>query len=52
MTRNGRRDQSIARADLRRATDCGTIVRLLTRSFGRHVGPWKKYFSLLQGDAA
>jgi hypothetical protein len=28
------------------------ISRLLTRSFGRHVGPWKKYFSLLQGDAA
>ena len=23
------------------------ISRLLTRSFGRHVGPWKKYFSLL-----
>ena len=28
------------------------ISRLLTRSFGRHVGPWRKYFSLLQGDAA
>jgi hypothetical protein len=28
------------------------IARILTRSFGRHVGPWKKYFSLLQGDAA
>jgi hypothetical protein len=28
------------------------ISRLLTRSFGRHVGPWKKYFSLLQGHAA
>jgi len=28
------------------------IARLLTRSFGRDVGPWKKYFSLLQGDAA
>jgi len=28
------------------------ISRLLTRAFGRHVGPWKKYFSLLQGDAA
>lgn len=28
------------------------ISRLLTRRFGRHVGPWKKYFSLLQGDAA
>ena len=25
---------------------------LQTRSFGRHVGPWRKYFSLLQGDAA
>jgi len=28
------------------------ISRLLTRWFGRHVGPWKKYFSLLQGDVA
>jgi hypothetical protein len=28
------------------------ISRLLTRAFGRHVGPWKKYFSLLQGDVA
>jgi DinB superfamily len=28
------------------------ISRLLTRAFGRHVGPWKRYFSLLQGDAA
>jgi DinB family protein len=28
------------------------ISRVLTRSFGRQVGPWKKYFSLLQGDAA
>jgi len=28
------------------------LSRLLTRSFGRHVGPWRKYFSLLQGDAA
>jgi hypothetical protein len=28
------------------------IGRLLTRSFGRDVGPWKKYFSLLQGDVA
>ena len=28
------------------------ISRLLTRSFGRHVGPWTKYFSLLRGDAA
>jgi uncharacterized damage-inducible protein DinB len=28
------------------------ISRLLTRAFGRHVGPWTKYFSLLQGDAA
>jgi hypothetical protein len=25
------------------------IARLLTRSFGQHVGPWRKYFSLLQG---
>ena len=24
------------------------ISRLLTRSFGRQVGPWRKYFSLLQ----
>ena len=23
------------------------MSRLLTRSFGRHVGPWRKYFSLL-----
>lgn len=23
------------------------ISRLLTRSFGQHVGPWRKYFSLL-----
>jgi hypothetical protein len=28
------------------------LSRLMTRSFGRHVGPWRKYFSLLQGDAA
>ena len=28
------------------------LSRLLTRSFGRHVGPWRKYFSLLNGDAA
>jgi hypothetical protein len=28
------------------------ISRLLTRAFGRSVGPWKKYFSLLQGDVA
>ena len=28
------------------------ISRLLTRSFGRDVGPWKKYFSLLNGDPA
>jgi uncharacterized damage-inducible protein DinB len=28
------------------------IARLLTRSSGRYVGPWKKYFSLLQGGAA
>ena len=26
------------------------ISRLLTRSFGRDVGPWTKYFSLLNGD--
>lgn len=26
------------------------ISRLLARSFGRHVGPWRKYFSLLQGS--
>jgi uncharacterized damage-inducible protein DinB len=25
------------------------ISRILTRSLGRHVGPWTKYFSLLQG---
>jgi hypothetical protein len=25
------------------------ISRILTRSFGRQVGPWTKYFSLLQG---
>jgi hypothetical protein len=28
------------------------MSRLLTRSFGRHVGPWARYFSLLQGGAA
>jgi len=28
------------------------MSRILTRSFGRHVGPWTKYFSLLQGGAA
>jgi len=28
------------------------IARLLTRSFGQHVGPWRKYFSLLQGGDA
>jgi hypothetical protein len=28
------------------------ISRLQTRSFGRHVGPWTKYFSLLQGNVA
>jgi uncharacterized damage-inducible protein DinB len=27
------------------------ISRLLTRSFGRDVGPWKQYFSLLKGDS-
>src|SRR6185436_20775767 len=29
-----------------------TLSQLLACSFGRHVGPWRKYFSLLQGDAA
>jgi hypothetical protein len=24
------------------------LSRILTRAFGRHVGPWRKYFSLLQ----
>jgi len=24
------------------------ISRVLTRAFGRDVGPWRKYFSLLQ----
>lgn len=28
------------------------IARLLTRAFGRHVGPWRKYFSLLQEGSA
>lgn len=28
------------------------ISRILTRWFGREVGPWVRYFSLLQGDAA
>lgn len=28
------------------------LARLLTRSFGQHVGPWRKYFSLLQGAGA
>lgn len=28
------------------------ISRVLTRSFGRDVGPWTKYFSLLSGDPA
>ena len=28
------------------------MSRLLTRSFGRQVGPWRKYFSLLNGGAA
>ena len=28
------------------------ISRLLTRAFGRHVGPWTKYFSLLQREGA
>ena len=28
------------------------ISRLLTRAFGRQVGPWRKYFSLLQGGSA
>lgn len=27
------------------------ISRLLTRAFGRQVGPWRKYFSLLQGHS-
>jgi uncharacterized damage-inducible protein DinB len=27
------------------------ISRILTRAFGEHVGPWRKYFSLLQGEA-
>ena len=26
------------------------LSRILTRSFGRQVGPWKKYFSLLAGE--
>jgi len=26
------------------------ISRIMTRSFGRHVGPWTKYFSLLRAD--
>jgi len=30
------------------AAHIAQISRLLTRSFGRHVGPWRKYFSLLQ----
>jgi len=25
------------------------IARLLTRAFGRDAGPWRKYFSLLEG---
>ena len=25
------------------------ISRILTRAFGEHVGPWRKYFSLLSG---
>lgn len=28
------------------------ISRILTRAFGRHVGPWRKYFSLLHGVPA
>jgi hypothetical protein len=28
------------------------ISRLLTRAFGRQVGPWRKYFSLLNGGGA
>jgi len=28
------------------------MSRLLTRWYGRDVGPWKKYFSLLQGEPA
>jgi hypothetical protein len=28
------------------------ISRLLTRSFGRDIGPWTKYFSLLNGGPA
>lgn len=28
------------------------MSRVLTRSFGRDVGPWTKYFSLLSGDPA
>ncbi len=28
------------------------ISRILTRAFGEHVGPWRKYFSLLQGATA
>jgi uncharacterized damage-inducible protein DinB len=27
------------------------ISRVLTRAFGRFVGPWRKYFSLLQGES-
>lgn len=26
------------------------IARVLTRSFGRYVGPWRRYFSLLQAE--
>lgn len=28
------------------------LSRILTRAFGRHVGPWTKYFSLLSGGQA
>jgi len=28
------------------------MSRILTRAFGEHVGPWRKYFSLLQGIPA
>lgn len=28
------------------------ISRILTRAFGQYVGPWKKYFSLLQDQGA
>jgi hypothetical protein len=45
-------DQLLACWATHDAAHIAQISRLLTRSFGRYVGPWRKYFSLLQEGPA